>query len=393
MTNNSQHYPVDRIRRLLNAGFDEADLVGLLQDKFPQLSGKLGLGHGLRKDEIINAVMDYCRRHKDFTPLLDSVKEHDPELYADFADVSQQPLYGSSIKAPPQRGRKFALLEGEVRIGPWMLKAKVVVAVVLLVIVVGVCGTVGRPMVEQWTAVWLRTLPAPEIAPSGPQITVKAGEGIAIRANAKGASRYEWTLAGVGEISGPEGAAVVYTAPDEPGMAVLSVTAHNSRGASPPTSLMIDVLCPTIADAAGTVPPSVAIASITFVVNGVEQVVDDWGLLQASPGDRVEAKEVTICVDRFEGSGGRVYVEFNPVDDSGQVITSEVTGTIAVAVAPGLTTISGPDHTWTIGGDWRHFSVVVVHYPDSFWKTASPECEENTPYICEVDDYTIVPIR
>jgi len=88
--------------------------------------------------------------------------------------------------------------------------------------------------------------PAPKTVPAGPEITAKAGEGIAIRANAKGASRYEWTLAGVGEISGPEGAAVVYTAPNEGGVAVLTVTAYNAQGASPATSLTINVSAPAV---------------------------------------------------------------------------------------------------------------------------------------------------
>lgn len=89
------------------------------------------------------------------------------------------------------------------------------------------------------------TPPAPETVPEGPEITVKAGETIAIHASAKGADRYEWTLGGVGQISG-EGPAILYTAPDEEGMALLSVTAHSSRGASPPTSLTINVQSPPV---------------------------------------------------------------------------------------------------------------------------------------------------
>jgi len=131
--------------------------------------------------------------------------------------------------------------------------------------------------------------------------------------------------------------------------------------------------CPT-ADAEGTVSPAVAIYSITFVVNGVEQVVNDANWLQASAGDQVRVREVTICsVGPFEGSGGRVYVEFDPVDQSGQVIVSEVRGTRAVGVTSGFTNMPGPDYTWTVG-NWRHFSVVTVHYPPG-GGTQNPNCE------------------
>jgi len=176
-------------------------------------------------------------------------------------------------------------------------------------------------------------------------------------------------------------------------MALLTVIAYNKEGESPQTSLVINVSlplsCPT-ADAEGTVPPTVTISSLIFVVNGVEQVVDDSGYLQASSGDRVEVKEVTICVDPFEGSRGRVYVEFTPVDTSGQVITSEITGTIGVAVPRGLTTTLESDILWTIG-DWQQISVATVHYPAG-GGTLNPNCEREDPYICEVDDRMIVAI-
>jgi len=95
MTNGARHYTVAEIRDLLDAAFEDADLIALCQDKFPQLSRKLGLGRGLRKDEIINAIIDYCRRHKGYTDLLDSVNEHDPELHAKRG--APQKLYRSDL--------------------------------------------------------------------------------------------------------------------------------------------------------------------------------------------------------------------------------------------------------------------------------------------------------
>ena len=240
--------------------------------------------------------------------------------------------------------------------------------------------------------------PAPVTEPPPPEITVPAGKTISVRARAPGADGYRWKLQGVGSISETTGDTILYTAPGpdqvdpEDAMALLTVIAYNKEGESPQTSLVINVSLPLVcppADPGGTVPPTVTISSLIFVVNGVEQVVDDSGYLQASSGDRVEVKEVTICVDPFEGSRGRVYVEFTPVDTSGQVITSEITGTIGVAVAPGLTTITGTN-ILTIG-NWRQISVVTVHYPAG-GGTLNPNCEREDPYICEVDDRMIVAI-
>jgi hypothetical protein len=235
--------------------------------------------------------------------------------------------------------------------------------------------------------------PAPQTDPPGPEISVGAGETVAIRASAEGATKYEWTLAGDGEISATEGATVLYTAPDAPGgMAVLEVTAINEGGASSPTSFVINVACSRAAEGEGTVSPAVAISSITFVVNdGVEQVVRGSGTLSASPGDEVRVAEVTICVGSFEGGGGVVYVEFDPVehdqtDPEGRIVADEVKGTGAAGVVSGFTAIPGPDHTWTIGENWRHISVVTVHYPAG-GGTENPACEGG---ICEVDDRVIV---
>jgi hypothetical protein len=161
-----------------------------------------------------------------------------------------------------------------------------------------------------------------------------------------------------------------------------------STATLPPTLTPPSLLaCPT-ADAEGTVPPAIAIYAITFVVDGVEQVVDDVNPLQALPGAQVQVKEVTICSEPFEGDGGNVYVEFDPVNHNGQVTASEVMSTRAVRVIPGFINVSGPSVSWTIS-DWRHVSVVTVHYP-SGGSTHNLSCERGT---CEVDDRVIVPLQ
>jgi hypothetical protein len=276
---------------------------------------------------------------------------------------------------------------------------------------------------QQWILVWaLSTLlaiglagcsksptstppPAPVTDPAG-EITMLVDKKISVLASALGADGYRWKLQGDGEISGTEGDTILYTVPasdqvdPEGTMALLTAAAYNEGGESPQTSLVINVVHPSICpptDAEGTVLPSVTISSTTFIVNGDERVADDSGSFQVSPGDQVRVKDVTICVDPFNGRGGKVYVEFDPVKpdptDPGEIIIikEEVKGTLAVSVKPKLTTIPGPNYTWTIGDDWKHISVVTVHYPAE--KTENSECEPKDPYICEVDDRMIAPVQ
>jgi hypothetical protein len=81
---------------------------------------------------------------------------------------------------------------------------------------------------------------APETTPRGPEITVSPGSTVSICAHAKGASEYVWSLQGEGQISISDGGRIVsYTAPEEGGIAILTVTAHNVGGTSPPTALTI----------------------------------------------------------------------------------------------------------------------------------------------------------
>ncbi|MFQ5616053.1 MAG: hypothetical protein ACE5GO_06305 [Anaerolineales bacterium] len=162
---------------------------------------------------------------------------------------------------------------------------------------------------------------------------------------------------------------------------------HNTWVYIDDVQLEIPTPCPS-ADAEGTVPPAVAIDSVTFVVNDIEQVVRDDDALHASPGDRVLVSEVTICVEPFSGNGGAAYIELTPIDQSGQDIVSEIKSTQDVGVTSDFTTIPGPGGAWIIGDNWRHISVVSVHYPPS--GTQDPTCEN---WLCERDDREIVRIE
>lgn len=139
------------------------------------------------------------------------------------------------------------------------------------------------------------------------------------------------------------------------------------------------------ADGAGTVEPEISIQSITFFVNGVEQVVGDDGSLQAQAGDQVQVRAVAICASSFTGDGGEACVDIVPVDQDGHEIVSEHSGTHLVKVATGSTTISGPTQVWTIDENWREFAVVVNHWPPK--ATKDLDCGGGR---CERDDLAIV---
>jgi len=152
-----------------------------------------------------------------------------------------------------------------------------------------------------------------------------------------------------------------------------------------PTTFMS--ACPP-ANAGGTVPPAVAICSITFVVNGVEGVVGSGDALPASRGDEVQVREVAICVGPFSGDGGEACVDVVPVDTSGQEIASARYGTHAVKVSPGCKSIPGPDGTWTVGENWRSISVALNHWPPG--RTEDPGCAGG---LCERDDRIVVGLQ
>ena len=84
-------------------------------------------------------------------------------------------------------------------------------------------------------------LEAPVTNPAGPEITLDAGEVLAISAKSTGANKYEWTLQGAGELPATTGPAVLYTAPETDTVAIITVTAYNDQGASPSTSITIKV--------------------------------------------------------------------------------------------------------------------------------------------------------
>jgi len=143
-------------------------------------------------------------------------------------------------------------------------------------------------------------------------------------------------------------------------------------------------VCPT-ARGVGTVSPAVSISSITFLVNGIEQVVLKNKVLQALPGDEVQIREVIICAGSFSGDGGQACVDFAPTDENGQEIMSDHQGTDTVQVIPGLIIISGLNFTWTVGESWRGFYAVLNHWTPV--ETQDLGCANG---LCERDDWIIV---
>lgn len=146
-------------------------------------------------------------------------------------------------------------------------------------------------------------------------------------------------------------------------------------------------VCPP-ARGEGTISPAVSIYSISFLVNGLEQVVRGDDTLQALPGDEVQVGGVTICVGSYSGDGGDACVDLVPVDQSGQELVSEHTGTHTVQVTPGFTRISGPGGTWTIGENWTGIAAVLNHWP--LEETEDLDCGGGR---CERDDRLVVALR
>ena len=80
----------------------------------------------------------------------------------------------------------------------------------------------------------------PAIVPAG-EVTLKPGESRMFQATSAGADRFEWKLSGEGGISDTRSPAIIYRAGGGGGSAVLSVTAYNAYGASPPAAVAIQV--------------------------------------------------------------------------------------------------------------------------------------------------------
>jgi hypothetical protein len=176
---------------------------------------------------------------------------------------------------------------------------------------------------------------------------------------------------------------------DESGATPTASPAHTPHPTDTPTPTAATATPPcTPANAGGTVPPAIAICSVSFLVNGVEQVVRDGEALQASRGDEVQIGEATICVGPFSGSGGEACVDFVPMDPSGQEIASERSGTHNIKVSPGCRSIPGPGGRWIIGEDWAYVAAVLNHWPPS--RTEDAGCGGG---LCERDDRITVSVQ
>ncbi|MBN2389647.1 MAG: hypothetical protein JXR84_02910 [Anaerolineae bacterium] len=210
---------------------------------------------------------------------------------------------------------------------------------------------------------------------------------------------FRWTAAR-GTFSNDRSPWAIYTAPMSPGPDTVMVKVTSEGGGSTIQSLTFPVVAPTPTltptpwlcaspQGEGMIVPAITISSITFNVNGNIYVVDQFTPLKASAGDAVRVDSIQVCVEPFEGERGEVYVEFDPVDQEGEVIPSEVKGTAAVEVKPGYFDIPGVERSgedlWLTLGDWRHISVVTVHYPGLLTRDLS--CENAH---CEIDDRMLV---
>ena len=143
--------------------------------------------------------------------------------------------------------------------------------------------------------------------------------------------------------------------------------------------------CPP-ADVVGSVPPAVSIYSITFLVNGREQVVHDGRTLEAVAGDEVLIAEVEICANEAGGGRGEVCVDVAPLSRDGEEARSQAGGTHLQPAPTAFATVSGPPAAWILSEGWRGFTVVLNH-----WVSGASDfgCAEGR---CERDDYMRVPL-
>ena len=145
--------------------------------------------------------------------------------------------------------------------------------------------------------------------------------------------------------------------------------------------------CPPT-QAGGTVPPAIAICSITFTVNGVELVVQGGDTLKVSVGDKVRFKGAKIHVGPFSGNGGEACVDLAPWDHKGREIESSRLGTHNLPVSSGAKTVAGLDQTWTIGENWKEIVVVLNHWTPG--RTKDSDCAGG---LCERDDRIVFNLR
>lgn len=138
----------------------------------------------------------------------------------------------------------------------------------------------------------------------------------------------------------------------------------------------------------GTVAPAITIHSITFLVDGAELTLADGDVLPAVPGSEVRVVEVMICVGDFATNSGEACVDFAPTKESGEEVSAEHAGTHLVPLSPGLITVPGPDHSWSIAEDWVGMAAVVNHWPGM--ATEDDACAQGQ---CERDHQLILPIR
>jgi hypothetical protein len=193
-------------------------------------------------------------------------------------------------------------------------------------------------------------------------------------------------LAGCGQPDAspmPEGADALASAQFEDDLTSLSTPAPHPAN----LSATIPSTC-SATNAGGTVPPAIAICSITFIVNDVDQIVQNGDVLQASRGDVVQVKEVDICVGAFSGNGGEACVDLVPVDHSGREIASERKGTHMIKATAGCRSVPGPGGVWTVGESWQSIFAVLNHWPVD--DTQDSGCASGQ---CERDDQLIVEFR
>ena len=150
------------------------------------------------------------------------------------------------------------------------------------------------------------TLPPPSKPALEPaeKTQVEPSQTITIKAVSESADRFEWNLDGPGQISstGPQ-EIIRYTAPEQGNtVAIVTVTAFNSQGASSPTSLEINILPISIAGV-----PLDALAIPAGWMSGGTSPESYISLSRGSPGICRKGKDCLKVVYRSGGQFGGIF--------------------------------------------------------------------------------------
>ena len=329
----------EAVRVLMTEAFDDEDFTIFCYDHFRPVHKKFSAG--LTFPQKVHYLVDYCDRNNLFDELLPLVKDFNPGKYSEF----------SPYIVLPKRGT-----EPKVEVFPFLINVFALIALWFALLINNQFATIFSELffwppnrLETFSVSLLLLTITHLIWRFHGQQLVELVE----RANISIISRISIFLLEIVNLLHPQ--------------------ALNNRvlWASFWVAFILNLVlawrlppaCPQAAG--GRIAPDIALYSVTFIVNGIEQFVDNVNnSLRVPESDQmtVVVKEVMVCTTPFEGGGGTFYVEFRPYNAEGP-LWNLVEGSPLSDAASRLVSVPGPAYTWAIDNDWQEISILSVHYP------------------------------